>query len=389
MNKFEKEYFKKLDKEIKLKNIKSEIINLKCMVKYEIFNNTITPNMSINPVSLLQMKNAYGINNIPKINNSELGIKSKVAIIIAGLIPTAQNDLDIYCSFYNLPKTKINLISLNNPIKINGWDVEACLDIQSIYTMALGCSIYLIQTKSDSFIDMMDGVKWCNDNNMDVVNMSWGSSEFPTQNQYNSYFSNKNIIYCASSGDSNYVNFPSILPNILSVGGSTLQVDNNNLRKTETTWFNAGSGVSKYTLKPSYQNNIDDIPINQKYRVNPDLSANANPSSGANIYCSSTGWITVGGTSLSSPINAGFYAIVNSGRKNLKKLPLNSVSNDKNDIHNIIYNCSKTKTYLTYFFDVIIGKDGIYDSNQNYDYATGIGISKFDNLYDLFVNKTK
>jgi subtilase family serine protease len=52
---------------------------------------------------------------------------------------------------------------------MSGWDVEAALDIQSAYTMALGANIYLIQSINNSFASIMSSIDWCNKNKIDII----------------------------------------------------------------------------------------------------------------------------------------------------------------------------------------------------------------------------
>lgn len=333
------------------------------------------------PLNILQIKNAYGVNNIPKINNTELGTGINIAVIIAGTYTNAQNDLNFYCDFYKLPRKQLVIVKMSGATS-QGWEIEGALDLQCAYTMALGANIYLVQARSASFQDIMNAIDWCNKNRIDVINMSFGAGEFLTQSSFKKYFTNTNILYCAASGDTSSIpNFPSVLANVLSIGGTTLSVNNNNLRTTETTWGQGGCTASKYEFKPSYQNNIDDLTKNLKYRNTPDISANANPSSGVKIYCNNV-WYSVGGTSASCPLMCGVLAIVCYKRKLLNKSKLNTISNNNNDIHKYLYDLSKINTYSKYFYDVITGNNGKNVANVNYDIPTGLGVLKADAIVE-------
>jgi kumamolisin len=215
--------------------------------------------------------------------------------------------------------------------------------------------------------------------------MSLGSIEFGQQSIYNKYFTNTNMLYVAASGDvSSVPNFPSILSNVLSVGGTTLKCDTNNNRLQEYTWKDAGCSPSKFVLKPIYQNGI--LAMQQmKTRNTPDISANASPQSGVKIYCNGK-WSPIGGTSASCPIVCGILAICCEKRKLLKKLPLTSVMNNKCDIHQILYNLSISKDYSTYFYDVKQGTNSIYQAGIGYDIATGCGVLQADKICNYLTN---
>ena len=63
-----------------------------------------------------------------------------------------------------------------------------------------------------------------------AVSMSWGGGEFSGETSYDSYFTTPSghggVTFVASSGDSGSpVGYPAISPNVLSVGGTTLNLN--------------------------------------------------------------------------------------------------------------------------------------------------------------------
>jgi subtilase family serine protease len=84
----------------------------------------------------------------------------------------------------------------------------------------------------------------------------------------------------------------------------------------QIAWSDAGSGASYYEPIPPYQASHPSV-AKQLYgaRGVPDISANANPTTGVWVWTTFpyegeyTGWFTVGGTSVATPVTAG---IVNS-----------------------------------------------------------------------------
>lgn len=76
----------------------------------------------------------------------------------------------------------------------------------------------------------------------------------------------------------------------------------------ESSWSEAGGGLSAIVPRPAYQNNISFIVGAQ--RGVPDISADANPDTGVwvtcGVGCGSTpgDWFVFGGTSVSSPLLA-------------------------------------------------------------------------------------
>ena len=87
-------------------------------------------------------------------------------------------------------------------------------------------------------------------------------------------------------------------------------VDANGVRSGETAWSGAGSACSTYNAAPSWQA-IPGSPCGSM-KASADLSADADPYSGLQIYTTYsgiTGWWIFGGTSLSSPLVASLYTM--------------------------------------------------------------------------------
>ena len=138
----------------------------------------------------------------------------------------------------------------------------------------------------------------------------------------------------AASGDNGAAAgpiYPATSPNVLAVGGSTLNLTSTNGYASESAWSGSGGGASAFEGEPSYQSNQPSIPSTSQGNVEvyneltgtysydfahttPDVAYNANPSTGYAVYDSvaSTdygfkgGWMEAGGT---RPRGAG-YAVV-------------------------------------------------------------------------------
>jgi subtilase family serine protease len=129
----------------------------------------------------------------------------------------------------------------------------------------------------------------------------------------------------------------------------------NNGIVSETGWDGSGGGYSAYYKIPSYQVGI----VSNANRGVPDISANADPASGYNIYNSANGgMITVGGTSAVAPLIASLLLLANETldtklpfvNNNLYKLKGNSFIKD-------ITCCTK--------WDPVTGL-GVISSGQNF-----------------------
>lgn len=202
------------------------------------------------------------------------------------------------------------------PAKGTGWDIEASLDVQWAHAMAPNATLYLVEAQSSSLLDLLCAVSVANSlvaaAGGGEISMSFGGGEFAGENLGDPVFTTPGIVYFASTGDNPGVMYPSASPNVVAVGGTSLSRNtlSNNFR-FENTWQETGGGLSAFESRPAYQNSI--IGLVGVARGVPDISADANPSTGVWVFnssyipaCAPVGcWFVVGGTSLSSPLLAG------------------------------------------------------------------------------------
>src|SRR5208283_3793405 len=115
-----------------------------------------------------------------------------------------------------------------------------------------------------------------------------------------------------SSGDSEGTIYPSVSPNVVAVGGTTISRNPSNLNfEAEVVWEDSGGGFSFYEARPSFQSGIASLV--GSYRGVPDVSAVGNPRTGVwvcnSYYNTYSGylyaWNILGGTSVASPLWAG------------------------------------------------------------------------------------
>ena len=309
-----------------------------------------------------------------------------MTIIIAYHYSNLQADLNTFCKKFNLPQTTLNIISLGTTTD-SGWALEECLDVQMVHVANPNAQITVIEAKSNSSVDMNEAISRANNlSTTQIISMSWGSNEYNGQNNNDTYFNNKKICYCASSGDNNYVNYPASSANVLSIGGSTLTLNANNTRASEKTWSSAGCGVSTYTPMPNYQSGCKNITGSK--RIIPDISCIANPSYGVQMYYNGKYYI-MGGTSVSAPLFAGVLSIANQKRLDNGKSTLTSVaSSSANLVQQYIYKkiYNSTSLYSQNFYDITVGNDGNYNASANYDRATGLGAPLCTSLVNELVN---
>jgi subtilase family serine protease len=258
------------------------------------------------------IKTAYGL--------PALGGNKAIAIVDAYHYANALNDFNYFSRQYGLPtEASTNATLATNqsfqlvyqgssaPSVNASWNMEAALDIEWAHAIAPDAKIYLVEANSSSLSDMFAAVKKAAAlPNVKEVSMSWGSTEYSSETSADSSFTQAGVVYFSSSGDTTAVpEYPSESPNVVAVGGTSLSTAHGTV--TETPWMGSGGGISRYEPIPSYQKVISAYVGNKRGAA--DISAVADPSTGVAIYDSTpvnghSGWLVVGGTSLSCPVAA-------------------------------------------------------------------------------------
>jgi subtilase family serine protease len=355
--------------------------------------NPVIPQMCITGA---QLKELYNIPSVPV-----TGRQVVIAIIIAYHNKTLQSDLNTYWKSptnfgpLSTPPIIIQHNLSNKPNNVNSeWNMESCLDVQMVATMNPNAQIHVVEAKSSSNADMAYAVQYATTSlNADILSMSWGAPEASSFISKSALFVNpndptKHKCFCASSGDNNYVCWPSTLSNVCAVGGTTLlwnplSSSSNLYGRVEYTWPEAGCGYSKLVTTPTYQNSVN----SNKFRATPDVSLIANFNTGVYIVCNGK-WNLIGGTSVSCPLFAGILSLANQQRFNSGKNPLTTVytqtpvSNSPpesilpTNVQNYLYNNMNSNC----FYDINVGTDGKYSAGKGYDIATGVGSPNATNL---------
>lgn len=259
-----------------------------------------------------------------------------VAIVDANDDPNAYSHLSTYRSTMGLPlmqsctlSTLTGLTSSSSSpcfTKVNqtggttlpsadpGWSNEIDLDLQAASAICPDCSLLLLEATSASFGDLGTAVTTAsNTAHVLAITNSYGTTSDVPGAAYPAWdaAAQKGIAVLASAGDWGYAtSFPASATNVLGVGGTTLTVSSTTgARTAETAWSSTGSGCSLYNAAPTWQV-IPNSPCGPMKAVS-DLSADADPNSGLQVYTTysgTTGWWIFGGTSLSSPLVAAQYA---------------------------------------------------------------------------------
>ncbi len=257
-----------------------------------------------------------------------------VALVDAFGDPDAEADLATYRSVYGLPACtsangcfeKVNQTGGSEyppvaPPEYGAWALEQSLDVDMVSAICPNCHILLVEATSSYTEDLAEAENEAVKLGATEISNSWGGGEYNGEKtELDPDFDHPGIPITASGGDNGYdnhergessPNYPASSPYVISVGGTVLTEANNARGWSESVWPYSGSGCSLYEPKPAFQS---DSGCSQ--RTANDVAAVAE---GLSVYDSTftPNWVTVGGTSASSPIIAAVEALSESSERSL------------------------------------------------------------------------
>jgi kumamolisin len=284
-----------------------------------------------------------------------------IAIVDAGDYPTAASDLHAFSAQFGIPDADLTVVYADGtkPPVYQDWIVEEALDIEWAHAMAPKAKLFLVESVQINTDPTWRAVavagKLVHENGGGVVSMSWGISEWPQEVNFDKYFTAPGVVYFAASGDFglNFPFHPAASPNVVAVGGTYFNRDNNGNFLNEQYYTGGGGGtISPYEVRPSYQNVISNLVGN--FRGYPDVASDF---CCAAIYLQ--GWGEVGGTSWGTPTMAG---IVNAA---------GHLAKSTNQALTVIYGeYANGQAYKGPFYDITTGDP---NCKTGWDICSGIG----------------
>lgn len=181
-----------------------------------------------------------------------------IAIVDAYRDTTIGADLTTFSKQYNLPACTagngcLTLHPMSNFVSADaGWSLEMSLDVEWAHAIAPNAKLLLVEAKSANLGDLLSAVDYARGQSAVVaVSMSWAAGEFSQETQYDSHFVSPNgAAFYAASGDSGHgVTWPAVSPNVVGVGGTTLNLTSGGAVSSETAWN--GSGGDSACTRPS------------------------------------------------------------------------------------------------------------------------------------------
>jgi hypothetical protein len=294
-------------------------------------------------------------------------VTQTVGIVDWGNDPTLASNLNTFDTNYGLTSCAAGSVASDCLRIVNqtggttlpsdqGAAGEIALDVESVHSVCQKCKILLVEASSNSFTNTAAAENEAVALGATEISNSYGGADTsgpPTSDE--AAYSHAGIPITVSTGDDGYYsfdryiktpsggpaanpsapNFPAELSSVVAVGGTTLYLNQNATRQSETVWNEngvkdhfeqlvgeplgaTGGGCSLFITAPAWQPKLSDWAQTAcgTKRLDADISAVADPYTGFDTYNTSdggTGWETIGGTSLASPVIASMFALDGGG----------------------------------------------------------------------------
>ncbi len=330
---------------------------------------------------------AYGVESLV-----ERGLTGKGQTIIdidSFGSPTLQQDVDVFDKAFGLPPITIQVISPLGTVPFDSsnqtmvvWASTITQDVQIMHALAPDAGIIVLTSpvaETEGTVGLPEFrqlIQYAINHHLgNIISNSWGASEATLKDQagqqeiqkWNTMLQNattqQGITFFAGTGTNGAtdytdlqgtklsptptIGFPADEPWVTSVGGTTLL--NNGQSAQENAWSSSGGGFSAFYPTPTYQQTLP-ASIRQNGRGVPDVSADADPSTGMAYYYSGS-WQQA---AASGPVWAALGAIANqmAGR------PLGFINPG-------LYKVAASSAYAQAFHDITVGNNDVNSNGVN------------------------
>jgi len=268
---------------------------------------------------------------------------------------------------------------------------ETTLDLEWAHAMAPGAALhvyYLNNNVSDSagWREIAQAFTSAANDGARSVSVSFGicspgSAARPVQTALASLLTRGVSVFVASGdsgalagprkqcGSKPSVAYPASDPSVIAVGGTSLQLNNDQSISSETAWRLSGGGKALPFLRPIWQVAPQLGP--GKYRQVPDVAFLADQNTGVQVYFRGHR-IIAGGTSLGAPAWAGIWSVIEQDAAQSGK----SVAAGPR----LVYRVANSSAYTSAFHDITSGSNGVYHAHPGWDRVTGWGTPDAANL---------
>jgi len=252
------------------------------------------------------------------------GAGQTIAVVVAMNDPNAESDLAVYRSTFGEPACTsasgcLRIVGQNGtsalPRSDEGWGQELSIDLDVASAVCPQCRLLVVEANTPDIDDLTASVSTAVRLGATVVSNSYSTPETATVAAQDPLWNHPGVPIVAGAGDNGYgVGWPASSSHVTAVGGTTLLPVLADTFFLELAWGKTGSGCSAFIGKPSYQKDAL-----CRHRTVNDVAAIADPVPGVSVYDTyfanpkDAGWNVYGGTSVSTPIVAGMYALAGDG----------------------------------------------------------------------------
>jgi subtilase family serine protease len=251
-----------------------------------------------------------------KLPSATAGRNQTIGIVVVGIDPNLESDLRVYRRTFGLPActSASGCLTLlpgpNPPTATLNWSHEVSIDVDMASAVCPNCKLIVAQVTNQAK-DLVAADAAVINAGATVVDNSFAIPESPIEAV--ALWSHPRVPVVAAAGDDGYTtaNWPAADTYVIAVGATTLTAAPGTARGwTEAVWAGTASACSAVALKPSWQ-----MDFGCSKRAVADVAAVGDPQTPVAVYDSfgDTGWIGMGGTSVSAPIVAGVYALAGNG----------------------------------------------------------------------------
>ena len=301
------------------------------------------------------------------------------------------NDLNKFATKFGLPPfdqfvTIKRDPSWGTPSKPQG---ETVLDLEIIHEVAPNAKIVIYLSAADFSHGDRAFDQLVTDHLGSIISESLGACEVEVPQGHRDSYSNiedravvLGMSHFVATGDSGAYtcgqdtdpagSFPSTLPTVTAVGGTSVFESLQGVYFKEAAWGSpidqsgTGGGASQFYALPDYQKSVQSV-NGHGYRQVPDVAADADPNTGFNIIFQGQEGMA-GGTSAATPLWAATVALID---QDLKSKGLREVGFANPALYWMGANQSKLPAPA--FHDVTVGNNLAYDAGTGWDFATGWG----------------
>jgi kumamolisin len=300
-------------------------------------------------------------------------------------------DLEMFASEFGLPPFAPILTVKRNtawgtPLKPVG---ETVLDLEIAHSIAPGAKLVVYLAAGDFGHSDRAFDQLVTDHLGSIISESLGSCEPDTPSGARNVYATiqdraiaQHMSHFVASGDNGAftcgldqdpaASFPSTLPTVTAVGGTSLFESEQGTYFKEYAWSSpldqsgSGGGASAFYAEPDYQKN-ETSPLGRGERQVPDVAADGDPSTGFHIVFGGRDG-QVGGTSAATPVWAATIALIN---QDMKKKGLREVGFANPALYWMGDNLPKLSPRP--FHDITSGNNLGYIAAPGWDFATGWG----------------